>query len=66
MRFLFGLIVGVLLTVGSAYVFDQTHRGENGSRERQMVNWDVVGAELGNLSASIQDGWGRLTGRKSG
>jgi hypothetical protein len=68
MRFLFGVIVGVLLTVGTAYVFDATRKTDAsaGASERQMVNWDVVQTELKNLAGDIQDGWTRLTGRKEG
>ena len=66
MRFLFGIIVGILLTAGSAYLFDATRKGEgpNGA-ERQIGNWDVVQAQLKILSGNIQDGWSRLTGRKA-
>ena len=66
MRFLFEIVVGILLTVGSAYLFDATRKGEgpNGA-DRQIVNWDVVQAQLKILSGNIQDGWSRLTGRKA-
>ncbi|ACK51415.1 conserved hypothetical protein [Methylocella silvestris BL2] len=68
MRFLLGLVVGVLLTVGAAYMFDSTRKAEgaDAATPRQMVNWDVVQAELKTLSAQIGDGWSRLTGRKDG
>ncbi|MEJ0092858.1 MAG: hypothetical protein WDN46_05365 [Methylocella sp.] len=68
MRFLFGIIVGVLLTVGVAYVFDSTRKSEgpDGSAEQKMVNWDVVQKEIKDLSADIHDGWNRLTGHKDG
>ncbi len=68
MRFLFGVIVGVLLTVGTAYVFDSTRKSDApaGAADRQMVNWDVVQAELKILAGNIQGGWSRLTGRKEG
>jgi hypothetical protein len=65
MRFLFGIIVGILLTVGSAYLFDAARRGAGPTdAERQIVNWDVLQAQLKILSGNIQDGWSRLTGRK--
>jgi hypothetical protein len=68
MRFLFGIIVGVALTLGTAYVFDATRRpsGPDGVAERPMVNLDVVESELKNLSVAIHDGWDRLTGHKNG
>lgn len=67
MRFLFGIIVGILLTVGAAYVFDSTHKGEgpDGAAERQIVNWDVVQNELKTLSTNIHEGWDHLTGHKA-
>ncbi len=68
MRFLSGIIVGVLLTVGVAYVFDATRKtdGADGAVEQKMVNWDVVQKELKDLSSDIQGGWNRLTGHKEG
>lgn len=68
MRFLFGIIVGVTLTFGTAYFFDATRKADApvGANDRQLVNWDVVQAELKMLSGSIQDGITRLTGRKEG
>jgi hypothetical protein len=68
MRFLSGIIVGALLTIGSAYVFDVSRKNEGpvGATERRMVNWDVVQAEIKALSGAIQDGWTRLAGHKDG
>lgn len=66
MRFLSGIIVGILLTVGAAYVFDATRSSDASAAatDRQMVNWDVVQTELKVLAANIQGGWSRLTGHK--
>ncbi len=44
MRFLSGIIVGILLTVGSAYLFDSSRGGEEATG--RVVNWDVVQAQL--------------------
>ena len=41
MRFIFGMIIGGLLTVGGAYVVDRT----SGVAE-PMVNWSVVAKNL--------------------
>ena len=66
MRFLSGIIVGILLTIGSAYLFDMSRGGEGpAGAERRIVNWDVVQAQLKILSSNIQDGWSRITGRKT-
>lgn len=63
MRFLSGVIVGVLLTVGAAYLTD-TMAGTPGpdGKARRMVNWDIVSDELGGLSSTVQGLWGRLVG----
>lgn len=63
MRFIFGLIIGVLLTVGTAYVADAMRGapGPDGTPQR-MVNWDVVNNDLSGLSSNIQTAWARLVG----
>ncbi len=74
MRFITGLILGVILTIGSAYVVDAMHTAP-GAAERpapQMVNWTVVNENLRVLSGDVQTGWDRLVSttrqidRKSG
>lgn len=64
MRMFFGIIVGVFLTIGAAYVYDSVRdtSGAEGTAARPVVNWDVVNHELRNLSSAVQDGWARLTG----
>jgi hypothetical protein len=68
MRMFFGIIVGVFLTIGAAYVFDSARKtsGLEGTTERPLVNWDEVEHQLKILSSSVQEGWSRLTGRRSG
>ncbi len=64
MRFALGLIVGIVLTIGSAYIADALHTAP-GPDERaapRMVNWGVVNDNLKDLSTSVQNGWSRLTG----
>ena len=64
MRFIFGVIIGIVLTVGSAYVADTMHSapGPDKKEAARMVNWSVVNDNLKDLSTSMQDGWNRLTG----
>jgi hypothetical protein len=64
MRFALGLIVGIVLTIGSAYVADALHSapGPDQKEAPRMVNWGVVNDNLKGLSTSVQDGWSRLTG----
>jgi hypothetical protein len=61
-----GVILGVLLTVGSAYLYDSiTGRAANTppanatssvvNDQRPMVNWDVVSRELNDLRAGLNE-----------
>ena len=43
MRFLLGMIVGALITVGAAYITDSRTDPLQGTR---MVNWTVVGERV--------------------
>ncbi len=67
MRFIFGVIIGIILTIGCAYVSDAMHSapGPDQREAARMVNWDVVNSNLRGLSTSIQDGWYRLTGHQA-
>ena len=53
MRVLFGIVLGVALTVGAAFIADSwgTDGSTNGSssstvEHRKMVNWEVVGENM--------------------
>jgi hypothetical protein len=43
MRLIFGILVGIALTIGFAYVHDSKVRGPL-AEQRRLVNWDVAGA----------------------
>jgi hypothetical protein len=72
----FGMLLGVLLTVASAYAYDSiTGRAANGlppsaaEGHAPVVNWDVVSndwtdiqSHLRTMAEDIQRGWKRLTG----
>ncbi|MGH6794556.1 MAG: hypothetical protein ACREDH_05005 [Methylocella sp.] len=60
----FGIIIGIILTIGAAYVSDSIRNtsGGEGTFERPVVNWDVVGHGIKVLSSTAKDGWARLTG----
>jgi hypothetical protein len=64
MRMFFGIILGIVLTIGAAYVSDSIRdtSGAEGTAERPVVNWDVVNHGLKALSSTVQGGWARLTG----
>ena len=68
MRFLSGLIFGVLITIGAAYVHDSmvasAMAGPDPSGFR-MVNWDVVSHGFNRLATDLRDDFDRLIGRPS-
>ena len=57
MRFIFGMIIGGLLTVGGAYMLDRTSGGAE-----PMVNWSVVAKNLDSVSALAREGWKKIAG----
>jgi hypothetical protein len=65
MRVLFGIILGVLLTVGGAYLYD-SHTGATAtnasSAPRPMVNWDVVSRKWNRLTERARAEWVRVAG----
>lgn len=69
MRFLFGMVVGVALTAGLAYVHDAGLSGRevapntDVASARPMVNWDVVAVEWDRLSGKLREQWSQWTAR---
>jgi hypothetical protein len=66
MRVLFGMILGVLFTVGAAYVHDAGTLQDSISNvpmtdQRPMVNWDVVAENWHQLSARLRQQWEKLS-----
>jgi hypothetical protein len=66
MRVLIGIILGALLTIGGAYLYD-SHNGLSGtgtsaSAQRPMVNWDVVSTKWNHLTDRARAEWTRLAG----
>ena len=63
MRFLVGFILGVLITIGAAYIHDTQATGLGSDTEgHRMVNWDVVQRTFQALGAKLGAEWDRLTG----
>ncbi|MBV8564301.1 MAG: hypothetical protein JO273_02480 [Methylobacteriaceae bacterium] len=64
MRLILGIVVGILITVGGAYITDSfapaPAAGE--TAETHMVNWEVVGRRFSELGTNIREAWNRLTG----
>jgi hypothetical protein len=66
MRALFGIVLGVALTIGGAYVYDSHNAtaaaSGNALQERPLVNWDVVSQKCDIIAARAREGWLKLTG----
>jgi hypothetical protein len=60
MRFLLGVIAGVLLTVGLAFVADSAVTGEATYTNRQIVNWEVAQQRLHGFTTLVRTEWERL------
>ena len=64
MQTLLGIIVGIFLTIGIAYVHDSTINPNppagSATIERPMVNWDVVTASWRDLKGRVDAGWRKL------
>jgi hypothetical protein len=63
MRLLLGMILGALLMVGVAYIVDSR---ADGVEQRRMVNWDVVGQRVDELTTDLQTMWHDFTRQITG
>lgn len=59
MRFIFGLIIGCLLTVGTAYVSDKVTASTPDAKP--MVNWDVVAKNWDHVTTLARESWKKIT-----
>ena len=66
MRILFGIILGAVLVVGGAYVYDSHNALEAAnapaSVQRPLVNWDVVGTKWQRVTERARSEWSRIAG----
>jgi hypothetical protein len=60
MRFIFGVIIGSLLTVGGAYVSDKVSSATPDAKP--MVNWDVVAKNWDHVTTLARESWKKITG----
>ena len=63
MNFLFGIVVGVLLAIGIAYVHDSSLPSGVSTEARAIVNWQVFDESVRALREDVAEGWSRLTGQ---
>ena len=69
MRLLLGIILGVILTIGVAYLYDASTSGPSNAttqttaEQRPMVNWDVVSKNWQSLSLGVRNTWNKLAAR---
>jgi hypothetical protein len=59
MRLLLGIIIGIALTVGGAYITDTMSSPAPGAK---MVNWDVVAKNLDSVTTFARESWKKSTG----
>jgi len=65
MRMLLGILVGIVITLGAAYVHDTSVPSDPVSTfppEQQIVNWDVLAAAVRNAGDRARDFWNRNFG----
>ena len=62
MRVFLGMILGALLTISAAYIYD-SGRADQGGIQRTMVNWDVVSENWQAAKARVQREWTQLSSR---
>ncbi len=66
MRLLLGIVLGAILTVGGAYLYDnhvaaQAFGAPASARQRPLVNWDVVAAKWDILTTRARAEWHHLS-----
>jgi hypothetical protein len=65
MRVLLGIILGGILTIGGAYLYDSHNALAATARtdiQRPMVNWDVVGTNWQHFTERARAEWNRVAG----
>jgi len=60
MRTFFAFILGILVTIGAAYFYDNVIAG---AAAKPMVNWDVVKDNTSSVIESAQAQWSKLTAK---
>ena len=65
MRMIQGIVLGIAITVGAAFLHDNmVPRGPGrGLLQQQVVNWDVLGRLVNEQVANARQLWNRAFGR---
>jgi hypothetical protein len=65
MRFISGIVIGVALTIGTAYIHDMLFApaSADSTAARPMVNWDAVGAAAHEAVERAREQWHRISAR---
>jgi len=67
MRVLLGIILGAVLTIGGAYLYDSHHAAEAmnapATAQRPLVNWDVVALKWGHVTTRARNEWNRIASK---
>ena len=69
MRVFFGIILGVFLTIGFAYMYDASTSGpseppvQTKVEQQPMVNWNVVSGNWHGWSLRVRNTWNKLASR---
>jgi hypothetical protein len=67
MRVLLGIILGAILTVGGAYIYDSHNAlatvNTPATAQRPIVNWDIVSTKWEHLTVRARSEWTRVAGR---
>jgi hypothetical protein len=69
MRLCLGIILGVFLTIGFAYMYDASTTqpsdpaAQTSIEQRPMVNWDVVSGRWHGWSERARNTWNKLSAR---
>ncbi len=66
MRLIQGIIIGIAITVGAAFVHDNVMTQNPAApilEKQQIVNWDVLGRVVNNQIAGIKHLWNQAFGR---
>ena len=66
MRVLLGIILGAILTVGAAYVYDShtalAAQNTPGATQKTLVNWDIAATKWQHLTERARAEWVRIAG----